>query len=142
MVPSFPRRGRNRKLAGIKVLVVDDHDDVRELVRAMLELSGITVHEAASAVEAIRVLQDEDVDLLISDIGMPERDGYSLIREVRASQSEKNAKMPAVALTAFNRQEDRTRALREGFNLHMTKPVEAEHLLDALASLSARSGGS
>ena len=78
------------------------------------------------------------MDLLVSDIGMPEEDGYSLIRNVRALPSKEKARIPAIALTAFARNEDRTRALLEGFNVHMAKPVEPAELLLALADLGGQ----
>ncbi len=133
-----PRRAdveRPAVLAGLSVLVVDDEEDARDLLRIVLESCEAEVHDAASAGEALKKVQREHVDLIVSDIGMPEEDGYSLIRNVRALPQKEKASIPAIALTAFARNEDRTRALLEGFNMHMAKPVEPGELLLALADL-------
>jgi CheY-like chemotaxis protein len=122
-------------LAGLSVLVVDDEEDVRDLLRIVLESAGMTVHAAGSARDALDELETTRVDLIISDIGMPDEDGYSFIRSVRALPATDKAGIPAIALTAFARNEDRTRALLEGFNVHMTKPVEPAELLLSLADL-------
>jgi signal transduction histidine kinase/ActR/RegA family two-component response regulator len=129
---------RNSTLAGVNVLIVDDEDDARELLRIILESCNMTVYDAGSAGEALSTVANEQVDVIISDIGMPERDGYSLIRDVRAMPVKDKATIPAIALTAFTRNEDRTRALLEGFNVHMAKPVEPAELLVALADLLGR----
>lgn len=122
-------------LAAKDVLIVDDDEDARELLRYLLERSHMAVHCAASVGEALGMLEESGVDLIISDIGMPERDGYSFIRAVRASEEQHKASIPAIALTAFAQQEDRMRALHEGFDLHMAKPLNAPHLLDAMLKL-------
>ena len=122
-------------LAGLSILVVDDEEDARDLLRIVLESCEVKVHDAASVNEALAKLQREHVDLIVSDIGMPEEDGYFLIRTVRALPLKEKACIPAIALTAFARTEDRTRALLEGFNVHMAKPVEPAELLLALADL-------
>ena len=122
-------------LAGLSILVVDDEEDARDLLRIVLESCEVRVCDAASADEALATLQRERVDLMVSDIGMPGEDGYSLIRKVRALPLGEKARIPAIALTAFARNEDRTRALLEGFNVHMAKPVEPAELLLALADL-------
>lgn len=121
-------------LAGKKVLVVDDEPDARDLVRRMLEECGAQVSTAGSALEAIQVLAREDADMLVSDIGMPGQDGYALIREIRAGVSG-TKDVPAVALTAFARPEDRQRALEAGYQAHLAKPVEAPELLSTAARL-------
>ena len=133
-----PRRvdlERPAALAGLSVLVVDDEEDARDLLRIVLESCDVEVHEAKNAREAMAKVERERVDLIVSDIGMPEEDGYSLIRNVRALPVKEKASIPAIALTAFARNEDRTRALLEGFNVHMAKPVEPAELLLALADL-------
>ena len=122
-------------LAGLSVLVVDDEDDARELLHIVLESCDAQVYDASSANEALAAIQREKIDVLISDIGMPGEDGYSLIRNVRALPAKDKSSIPAIALTAFARNEDRTRALLEGFNLHMAKPVEPAELLLAVADL-------
>jgi signal transduction histidine kinase/CheY-like chemotaxis protein len=126
---------RNSTLTGVSVLIVDDEDDARELLRIILESCNMKVHDAGSASDALSMLASEHIDVIVSDIGMPERDGYSLIRDVRALSAKDKAAIPAIALTAFTRNEDRTRALLEGFNVHMAKPVEPAELLVALADL-------
>ena len=122
-------------LAGLSVLVVDDEEDARDLLRIVLESCDVRVHDAATVSEALDVIKRERIDLLVSDIGMPEEDGYSLIRKLRALPAKEQASIPAIALTAFSGNEDRTRALLEGFNVHMAKPVEPGELLLALADL-------
>jgi signal transduction histidine kinase/ActR/RegA family two-component response regulator len=129
-------------LEGLSVLLVEDEADAREALGAVLERGGARVTLAAGAQEA-RVLlgRGQPFDALVSDIGMPGEDGYALIRQVRAGP---HAHLPAVALTAFARAEDRTRALREGFTLHIAKPVEPLELVAAVASVcgrAARAGG-
>jgi PAS domain S-box-containing protein len=128
------------ELEGLHLLVVDDEADTRELLRALLEGCQARVILAASAQEGLEVLQREPVDLLVSDIGMPGEDGYSFIRRVRALPQGKGGRLPAIALTAYARVEDRTRALLSGFQSHVPKPVEPLELLAVLASLSGRSG--
>jgi CheY-like chemotaxis protein/GAF domain-containing protein len=127
---------RPSTLAGLSVLVVDDENDVRDLLRVILESSGMEVHDAASAGEGMAKLEREAIDLIISDVAMPAEDGYSFIRAVRTMADKDKAHIPAVALTALTRNEDRRRALLEGFNVHMSKPVEPAELLVSLADLS------
>ncbi len=124
-------------LNGVRVLVVDDEPDARELVAYLLETSGMEVSVAGSAAEALTSLADHVPDVVVSDIGMPDEDGYSLIRSIRTLSDERRKGIPAVALTAFARNEDRTRALVEGFNLHMVKPVDPATLIAAVAELAA-----
>ncbi|HZI03170.1 MAG TPA: response regulator, partial [Archangium sp.] len=128
------------ELEGLHILVVDDEADTRELLRALLEGCKARITLAASTQEALQVLRRESVDLLVSDIGMPGEDGYSLIRQVRALPQGKAGRLPTVALTAYARVEDRMRALLSGFQSHVPKPVEPLELLAVLASLSGRSG--
>jgi CheY-like chemotaxis protein len=126
---------RPSTLAGLTVLVVDDESDVRDLLRVILESCGMEVHDAASAGEGLAKLETEAIDLIISDVAMPAEDGYSFIRAVRTMADKDKAHIPAVALTALTRNEDRRRALLEGFNVHMSKPVEPAELLVSLADL-------
>ena len=125
-----------RGLDGLRVLVVDDEPDARELLGVLLETSGVEVALASSAAEALTALASFDADVVISDIGMPVEDGYSLIRSIRTLADEDKRNVPAIALTAYARNEDRTRALVEGFNHHMTKPVEPAALVAALVDLA------
>ena len=124
-------------LAGMNVLVVDDEEDARELLRIVLESCDAVVLDAATVSEALAKVETERVDLIVSDIGTPTQDGYSLIRAIRALPVKEKATIPAIALTAFARTEDRTRALLEGFNVHMAKPVEPAELLLTLADLGS-----
>jgi PAS domain S-box-containing protein len=125
-------------LAGVKVLVVDDESDARELIRRILLTCHAAVFTAGSAIEAMAMLDNADV--LISDIGMPEIDGYEFLNRVRSQKSPHNAKLPAIALTAFARSEDRTRALLAGYQVHISKPVSALELIATVASVAGRTG--
>jgi signal transduction histidine kinase/CheY-like chemotaxis protein len=128
----------NTSLAGVRVLVVDDDADGRELVRALLENCEATVTAAGSAAEALAHLQSSPPDVLVTDIGMPTMDGYDLLRQVRQLPPDQGGKVPAIALTAFARSSDRTRALLAGFQIHLAKPIDALELIAAVASLSGR----
>jgi signal transduction histidine kinase/ActR/RegA family two-component response regulator len=125
-------------LEGVRVLVVDDEIDARELLVYVFEASGMVVRAAGSAAEALSTLDTFTPDVIVSDIGMPAEDGYSLIRSIRTLADDLRKRIPAIALTAFARNEDRTRALVEGFNLHMSKPVEPSALVRAVADLAGR----
>jgi CheY-like chemotaxis protein len=122
-------------LAGLTVLVVEDSDDSREVLQTMLESSHMKVLDAASVDEALLLLETEHVDVIVSDIGMPEKDGYFFIRHVRASIAKNIANIPALALTAFATTEVRARAMMSGFNAYMTKPPELMTLLTRLARM-------
>ena len=127
------------RLDGLKVLVVDDEPDARELLRAGIGQCGAEVLTAGSAREALETIERERPHLLISDIGMPGEDGYELIRKVRALPAGGVGRVPAIALTAYARTEDRLRALRAGYQMHMPKPVELAELVAVMASLIGRS---
>jgi CheY-like chemotaxis protein len=122
------------------VLVVGDEPDARELVRRVLSQCGAQVLTAGSAGEALVILREARPDVLLSDIGMPHEDGYALIRQVRAMPATEGGSVPAGALTAFARSEDRQRALRAGFQIHIPKPVEPAELVTIVASLAGRTG--
>jgi signal transduction histidine kinase/CheY-like chemotaxis protein len=126
------------RLEGLKVLVVDDETDTRELLRVGVGQCGAEVLTAGSAQEALEAIAEESPDLLISDIGMPGEDGYELIRKVRALPAGRGRKIPAIALTAYARTEDRMRALRAGYQSHIAKPVELAELITVMASLVKR----
>ena len=123
-------------LAGLKVLVVDDEPDNREFLMVALKQWGATATAAATAAEAIDLLQQSPPDILVSDIGMPVEDGYSLIRKVRSSASDKIKRLPAVALTAYASEEDRDRAIATGYDEHLTKPIEPALFATVLARLT------
>ena len=110
------------------MLVVDDETDARNLIRRVLEECGAKVVLAGSSREGLAVLASNRPDMIVSDIGMPGEDGYEFIRKVRRWQAEQGGRTPAAALTAFARAEDRTRALRAGYQTHVAKPVEPTEL--------------
>ncbi|MEO7932526.1 MAG: ATP-binding protein [Chthoniobacterales bacterium] len=124
------------RLDGIHVLVVDDEPDTLSMMRRFLQESGAQVTTASSAADAFAAFQSGPPDILVSDIGMPGENGYSLIRRVRALPVEHGGVVPAVAVTAYARAEDREQAEQAGFNDHLTKPIDAARLLDLLASLT------
>ena len=126
-------------LAGLRVLLVDDEADARDLIEDMLRNAGARVQSAGSAGEAMRKFAQEQPDALLSDIAMPGENGYDLIRQVRALPIESGGGVPAIAITAFARPEDRSRALAAGFQQHLSKPVEQAELLAAVSRLTARS---
>jgi PAS domain S-box-containing protein len=122
-------------LRGIKLLVVEDDPDARELLSMILEEAGAEVATAASADEALATFERLHPDVLVSDIGMPGGDGYSLIRRVRMLEGDHGRRVPAVALTAFARTEDRSEAIERGFQAHLSKPVEPGELTALIARL-------
>jgi signal transduction histidine kinase/CheY-like chemotaxis protein len=130
--------GEEPDLTGIRVLVVEDDEDARRLVETVLQTQGATVTTVSSAREALDVLGTERVDVLLSDIEMPGTDGYQLIKELRLRPSAQGGSVPAAALTAYARTEDRLRALRAGFQLHLAKPVQPAELVTVVESLAAR----
>ncbi|HEX9996067.1 MAG TPA: PAS domain S-box protein [Abditibacterium sp.] len=125
-------------LDGLHVLVVDDQEDTRVFVKLLLERSGARVSLAESAAHGLLALRETRPDILLSDIGMPEEDGYSLIQKVRALPKEQGGHTPAAALTAFARTEDRVKALRAGFQIHLPKPIEPLELATVVANLAGR----
>ena len=125
-------------LSGIKVLVVDDEADARDLIKRVLEECNAEVLTAGTAVEALQMVEKEKPHVLVSDIGMPDVDGFELLKRVRALGEARGGKVPAIALTAFARSEDRTRALRAGFVIHVSKPVEPSELVATVASAAGR----
>jgi len=127
-------------LEGLRILVVDDETDALDLIGMELAQHGAKVTGVASADEALKALEQGEFDLLISDIGMPKTDGYELIRKVRKQEEGKNRRIPAVALTAYARVQDRMQAIMAGFSTHVAKPVEANELLTVVASLVGRGG--
>ena len=129
-----------RMLKGLRVLVVDDEPRVREAITMVLRDAGSKVTTAGSAAEAFAALRDGRWDAVVSDIGMPGEDGYSLIRRVRGLPPEGGSRVGAVALTGCARPQDQSRAIEAGFNLHLTKPVEANDLIRAVATVAARPG--
>ncbi len=127
-------------LSGLRILVVDDELDARTLIQRLLQDCNAVVTTAASADEAIGVMLRDSPDVLISDIGMPSADGYSLIRRIR-SMSDAHSSIPAIALTAYARLEDRTKAIQAGFQSHLAKPVEPNELVSTIRTLVPRPSG-
>ncbi len=129
------------ELDGLRVLVVDDEADTCELLQVILEGCGAQVKTASSAAAALEAVAEEVFDVLISDIGMPDEDGYSLIAKVRALGKERGGKVPAAAaLTAYVGEEDRIRVLQSGFQIHVPKPISPSELIAVVANLAGRTG--
>jgi CheY-like chemotaxis protein len=126
------------RLSGMRVLVVDDESDAREMIKLMLAHRGVDVRTAASASEALMILEEWRPDVLISDIGMPNEDGYSLIESVRSREWERVGLIPAVALTGYAGPEDRRRLLAAGYQICLAKPIEFAELVVALSNLAGR----
>jgi len=124
-------------LRGLRVLLVEDDADGSEAIATVLVVAGAEVRSAGSTAAALEVLATWRPDVLVSDIGLPGEDGYTLLRRVRALEEEGGARLPAVALTAYAQAEDRIRALTAGFQAHVTKPVEPRAFLEVLAGLRA-----
>jgi PAS domain S-box-containing protein len=141
--PSQPRRLLRQglegaPLAGLDLLVVDDELESRDVVCRLLMRAGGQVQTAGSAGEALKLIAQKRPHVLISDVGMPGEDGYSLIRKIRKLRSEEGGDLPAIALTALARLEDRGQALASGFQVHLSKPVEPAELVSAVAMLANR----
>jgi PAS domain S-box-containing protein len=129
-----PRTGAD--LRGVRVLVVDDEPDARELVAVVLGDAGSEVEIARSAAEGFEAFRRFRPDVLVSDVGMPDEDGYSFIRRVRALSTSDGGRIPSLALSAFTREEDRAQALRAGYTAHLGKPADPEVLTTAVANLA------
>jgi CheY-like chemotaxis protein len=119
-------------LEGVQVLAVDDDPDTRNLLKRILQEHSADVLTAASAEEALTLLEEHQPHIVLSDIGMPEMDGYDFLRRLRQSGNQ----IPAVAVTAFARSEDRTKALIAGYHGHVTKPVEPNELVATVAAFA------
>jgi CheY-like chemotaxis protein len=129
-------RGTAAALAGARILVVDDDLASLEMMQHMLALEGAEVHVAADVDEAFaRFAGDEHIEVLISDIGMPHRDGYNLIASLRRDFPERAARLVAIAVSGYARSEDRIRALSAGYSLHVAKPFDVAFLIEAIANL-------
>jgi CheY-like chemotaxis protein len=126
---------------GLRILVVDDEADARDLVSTLLERCGAQVRVASSAREALTEMKRFRPDVLLCDLAMPDEDGYALIRRIRSLPPSEGGRVPAAALTAHARAEDRRKTLLAGFNMHVPKPVDPEELLAVVASLGGWIGG-
>jgi signal transduction histidine kinase/CheY-like chemotaxis protein len=139
-IPALRRVGssalsRQRSIEGVRALVVDDAPDALELVTAILRRYGAVVRTARSAEEAMSTAKEFRPDVLISDIAMPEEDGYSLIKRIREGEDITLRRLPAAALTAFTSDEHRDAAIRAGFQIHIPKPIDTRRLLDGIKAL-------
>ncbi|HYD01612.1 MAG TPA: ATP-binding protein [Phycisphaerales bacterium] len=139
--PTPSRAAPSAPLDGVRILLVDDDLDTRELLSLVLSKAGAHVVTAASSTEGlVRLQSDPSLEVIVSDVGMPDEDGYAFIRKVRQIEEGRGtpARLPAIALTAFARSEDRTRALKAGFQAHIAKPAEPAELITVIASLVGR----
>jgi CheY-like chemotaxis protein len=125
-------------LAGLRILLVDDEPDAREIVATILGEAGAEIATASNSRQALELIEQWSPDLLISDIGMPGESGYDLIRKVRALSNGNSGQIPAIALTAYARVEDRLKILSAGFQMHVPKPIEPIELATVVASLTKR----
>jgi hypothetical protein len=123
-------------LSGVRVLIVDDEPDIRDLVTFILEDYEVEVTAVSSAQEALEVLSQSLPDVLVSDIGMPEIDGYMLMRQIRQRSPQDGGDIPSIALTAYAGEINQQQALAAGFHLHISKPVDPDALIDAIGSLT------
>jgi CheY-like chemotaxis protein len=128
--------GNGHRLDGVRVLLVEDNPDTLDMLKFIFDESGAEVIAAASVDEALDALERLRPDALVSDIAMPDRDGYDLIREIRLREPERGGKIPAVAVTAYARAEDRVRVLAAGFQMHIAKPIDPDELIAVVASLT------
>lgn len=126
--------------SSVRILVVDDDPSTREILAEALELCGAVVRSAASVAEARSRLLDWAPNLVISDVGMPDEDGYDLIRQMRASPPERGGNTPAIAFTGYARPEDRERALRAGYQAVVAKPVDLDNLVATILKVCDREG--
>jgi CheY-like chemotaxis protein len=139
--PAHEEDGRPERLDGIRVLVVDDQADERELLYTILTGRGAEVETAESADAALAIVQRSAPTVLVTDIAMPEEDGYALLRRVRALPDPHRG-LPAIAVTAHARAEDRSRALSAGFQVYLSKPIEHARLVRAVSDLGRRAANS
>ncbi|WP_413160514.1 response regulator [Capilliphycus salinus ALCB114379] len=125
-------------LQDLNIMIVEDQADARELIRLVLEQQGAKVNEASSGLEALEMIKQSQPDVLISDIGMPDEDGYTFLKKVRSLPPEKGGNVPALALTAYTKLEDKQQAIAAGFQMHLGKPLDITELLKAVYELSPK----
>jgi hypothetical protein len=129
---------RSQRLDDVHILVVDDHADGRTLTSLVLTEAGASVKAVASAREALQLLEGQRPDVLVTDIGLPEEDGYALVSQIRQHEAAHGGFLPAIALTGFARAEDRARILVAGFQVHVSKPIDPAELTAAIAAVVRR----
>jgi CheY-like chemotaxis protein len=137
-VEDIPSTDLGPSLKDVKVLVVDDEEGAREVASAVLVMAQAEVRTAASANSALIIMDEWQPDVIVADIGMPEVDGYEFIRQVRARNAERGGHIPAAALTAYARTQDRMKVLSAGFQMHVPKPIQPAELVTVVASLAKR----
>ncbi|MBE9227820.1 response regulator, partial [Phormidium sp. LEGE 05292] len=137
-VPTEELQNQEADLTGFRILTVDDDSDARQLLTEILTLYGAEVLSLTSASEVLANLESFQPDVLISDIGMPEVDGYCLIQQIRALSPEKGGLIPAIALTAYAREDDYHRVIASGYQRHVTKPLEPEKLVQTVLAIGQR----
>jgi len=130
--------GERPNLDGINILIVDDETDALDLITVELAQHGAQVTAVTNAEDALKALAEKNFEVLISDIGMPKTDGYELMRQIRQQENSTGKRIPAVALTAYARVQDRMQAILAGFSTHIAKPVDANELVTVVASLAGR----
>jgi CheY-like chemotaxis protein len=123
-------------LQGVKVLLVEDDADTREVLSLGLQLAGARVESVGAAREALDAMHEQVPDVIVSDIGLPDEDGLSMMRRIRTFSPEEGGRVPAVAVTAYTLVDDAEEALRAGFQQHFRKPVETQELLERVAELA------
>jgi PAS domain S-box-containing protein len=131
-----PSSTREERLAGLAILVVEDDADARDMLSVILRSHQATVFEASNYEQALHLIEQQQPDVLVSDIGMPDKDGYELIREVRRREATSGRRLPAIALTAFARPKDRDASLQAGFDAHCPKPVRPAGLMEVILSVT------
>jgi CheY-like chemotaxis protein len=136
--PNYPHCSLPNSLTDLNILVVDDSADAREFITTVLEQYQAKVTAVASVAEALKTLEQLKPNVLVSDIGMPGENGYYLIRKLREMEAERGGNIPAVALTAYARDEDREQAIKAGFQMHLPKPVDPVKLAAVVANLATR----
>jgi CheY-like chemotaxis protein len=136
--PAVKQEVTNVDLSNLKILVVEDELDALDLLAINLREHGANITGVSSATEALELLRKQHFDLIISDIGMADTDGYGLIKQVRETEDADGSHLPAIALTAYARAQDRLRAMAAGYNAHVAKPVEIRELISVVKCLTGK----
>lgn len=141
-IPNETATNQPISLSGVRLVLVEDKADTRELMTTILQAQGVIVSEFDSAKDALRAIESQPFDVLISDIAMSDEDGYWLVGKLRQLPANKGGRIPAIALTAFAGMDDRIKILAAGYQIHITKPIEPDELIAVVASFVARSESS